>query len=554
MKLHFTGMRADWVGVPVSKQNNWQRLAARSFGILTPANGISLVGLVCIVIGLLVMSAHHLWWGIGLLGVGRLADVLDGTVAQYTQTKGPVGEAVDAISDKIAAILVISYFIVNNWLPLIPLILVGLHVIVNSLLASIAWVRKQQLHPSASGKYSTVCAWMILLIFSAAYAVGQMNALPHTTLLLIGYVTSVIFIFLAAQTASSYYVDALKGIERRNKTMVVACVSGFRILASIMIIIFGMHNRWLIVFVLALVAFITDYLDGWLARKWKVVSTFGMAFDPLADKVVCLTLLAIAGLEIQSWYWLLFVIFALYDTFTMTMRFVLPNPMPASRIAKLKTSLLMVGLLTLIIGLYSPFAAILAAVILVFATVLTVWSLSGYIHNIVSSLSWLEFTDGVESIDFPEWHKSYGIETILFDIDGTLTPWDEEVVDNQVLLALKRAKKSGIKRLGLVSNMQAKKLLRLESIAKQVDAVTYHLPKNLRTRKPSTFMIYEALRESQSSTDQTAFVGDKIVDVLAAHRAGLKRVAWVKRLGDTDHISDRLVYRPLEKLFMRIVR
>jgi len=30
----------------------------------------------------------------------------------------------------------------------------------------------------------------------------------------------------------------------------------------------------------------TDWLDGYLARKWKVVSGFGRMIDPIADKLV----------------------------------------------------------------------------------------------------------------------------------------------------------------------------------------------------------------------------------------------------------------------------
>lgn len=48
------------------------------------------------------------------------------------------------------------------------------------------------------------------------------------------------------------------------------------------------HDEWWLLSAAALfiVGAITDALDGWLARRWNVVSVFGRVMDPVADKVL----------------------------------------------------------------------------------------------------------------------------------------------------------------------------------------------------------------------------------------------------------------------------
>jgi CDP-diacylglycerol--glycerol-3-phosphate 3-phosphatidyltransferase len=46
------------------------------------------------------------------------------------------------------------------------------------------------------------------------------------------------------------------------------------------------------------VAAVTDFFDGWLARRWNVVSVWGAILDPIADKVLICA--AVLGLLVAS--------------------------------------------------------------------------------------------------------------------------------------------------------------------------------------------------------------------------------------------------------------
>lgn len=48
-------------------------------------------------------------------------------------------------------------------------------------------------------------------------------------------------------------------------------------------------NEMEIAFIIFITASITDYFDGYLARRFKVISNFGKIMDPLADKLLVLS-------------------------------------------------------------------------------------------------------------------------------------------------------------------------------------------------------------------------------------------------------------------------
>ena len=55
-------------------------------------------------------------------------------------------------------------------------------------------------------------------------------------------------------------------------------------------------------FVLFFIASITDYFDGYLARKYNLVSQLGEVLDPIADKILIVFLLFAISVNLTSYY------------------------------------------------------------------------------------------------------------------------------------------------------------------------------------------------------------------------------------------------------------
>ncbi len=69
----------------------------------------------------------------------------------------------------------------------------------------------------------------------------------------------------------------------------------FRLFSSPVLVWLLLHSRFRAALVLVLVAGVTDWLDGWTARKLRVSGKAGVVLDPLADKVLLITLFVALG-------------------------------------------------------------------------------------------------------------------------------------------------------------------------------------------------------------------------------------------------------------------
>lgn len=136
--------------------------------------------------------------------------------------------------------------------------------------------------------------------------------------------------------------------------------------------------------ILFIIACVTDFLDGYLARRWGIVSSLGRFLDPVADKLlVCSTLLMLVGVgAIRGISLLPAVVILCREILVSGLREFLSElnvKVPVSWWAKWKTAIQMVALGCLLIGdagpLFPPFFwKIIGLLFLWMAAALTVYT------------------------------------------------------------------------------------------------------------------------------------------------------------------------------------
>ena len=88
-------------------------------------------------------------------------------------------------------------------------------------------------------------------------------------------------------------------------------LTSFRfVLIPVFVFIFfsSLSNSLIISMVIFLIAGFTDILDGYIARKYNMITKCGSALDPLADKIMLLTVLSCLVLSSYFPIWVIIVV------------------------------------------------------------------------------------------------------------------------------------------------------------------------------------------------------------------------------------------------------
>lgn len=135
------------------------------------------------------------------------------------------------------------------------------------------------------------------------------------------------------------------------------------------------------------VAALTDWFDGWLARRWNQTSSFGAFLDPVADKLMVsaalLVLLSIGRVDVV----IAFIIIGREITISALREWMAKigasGSVAVSWLGKFKTAAQMVAIPCLLYyqNLFGVSARLVGQILIVIAAILTVWSMFYYLKK-----------------------------------------------------------------------------------------------------------------------------------------------------------------------------
>ena len=81
-----------------------------------------------------------------------------------------------------------------------------------------------------------------------------------------------------------------------------------RFLLIPVIVLFALNNNYIAAIVVLTISGITDILDGYIARRFNLISDFGKLMDPFADKATQLTILVVLSIKEIIPFWIMIVV------------------------------------------------------------------------------------------------------------------------------------------------------------------------------------------------------------------------------------------------------
>ncbi len=145
-------------------------------------------------------------------------------------------------------------------------------------------------------------------------------------------------------------------LNKKNIPNIITITRGLFTIVIIILFLLDAQKYMSLILTLFIIASLSDFLDGYLARKWHVVSDFGKTADPLLDKILVFSLLVLV-FEYNAVPQFFIIILILRDLTIDSIRSAIiakSNTLPAIFSAKLKTTFQMLMIIFILLYLIYP--------------------------------------------------------------------------------------------------------------------------------------------------------------------------------------------------------
>ena len=155
-------------------------------------------------------------------------------------------------------------------------------------------------------------------------------------------------------------------------------ITSLRLISTIPLIIFLETNNTRFVWIIIICAGITDYLDGYFARKFKLKTRIGAILDPLADKIfMIIPFIWLCKYDVIP-FWSLSILL-IREFLISAFRGTQENGLPALKIGKYKTFLQFISLVILFSNFNAFYIQNIGLIIYWISFALTIVSLISYL-------------------------------------------------------------------------------------------------------------------------------------------------------------------------------
>ncbi len=141
--------------------------------------------------------------------------------------------------------------------------------------------------------------------------------------------------------------------------------------------------------VILILAALTDWLDGYLARRWQQTSRIGVILDPMADKlVICVSLILLVGADGSPWLVIPSTVIIFREILITTLRELIArlaqhSQIAVSKTAKYKLTLQTVAVITMMYQhpLFNVSMYWFGLWLLYLAMLITLWTMVSYLRT-----------------------------------------------------------------------------------------------------------------------------------------------------------------------------